>query len=418
MSSHGAAHRTFFSGFLNVSTERSAAIKQFFHLLPAVELTMIARRASRYFRHKCLWISTQSTLYAITALLTCGIFFSEAFISDTIDSNGHLFPLLSRSGNLTQLIQLKEDDLQDMPRSSVRMTFHPTTPETKPPKGHMPDRPRNASRTLKSKRKPRSQGEMPLRGTVVSVEEFNKKALAKTLEDSVRKRERLLAMKTRRSNSSADVGKGALNIHRPHTAFRGVLRNEENAHLFESDNVTHLSFMLYRLIKTHQISSVLDVPCSASTIWIPELLKILEFEVPGFHYRCIVPNDQYLVEGVLRFKDFSSATIVKDVNAWASKLPRADLALVWYGFGYMPPQRAWKLIKALHKSKTKYVVVPNYPDVSHNPGSASKYGHVNVRRAPYRFDEPLRVVNNMSGDSSIRKQLFLYDLERIRPAIL
>ncbi|PXF48318.1 hypothetical protein BWQ96_01778 [Gracilariopsis chorda] len=380
---------------------------------------MIARRTPRYLRHKCLWISTQSTLYAITALLTCGIFFSEAFIPDTIDSNGHLFSLASRSGNLTQLIQLKEDELQEIPRSSVRMTVHPAIPEMrKPPMGRMTDRARNVSRSSKSKRNLTGQTDMRLRGTMVSVEEFKKKAQAKALEDSVRKRERLLAMKNRRSNNSRDEAKGGLNFHRPHSGFRGVQRNEENAHLFKDDNVTHLSFMLYRLIKTHQIASVLDVPCSASTLWMPELLKILEFEVPGFHYRCIVPDDQYLVEGVLRYKDFSSATIVKDENAWASKLPRADVALVWYGLGYMSPQRAWKLIKALRKSKTKYVVVPNFPDVSHNPGSASKYGHVNVRRAPYRFDEPLRVVNNMSGDPSIRKQLLLYELGGIRSGVL
>ncbi|CAN8065242.1 unnamed protein product [Agarophyton chilense] len=333
-------------------------------------------------------------------------------MTEVIDSGGGLVPLAPRAGN--HHLDWVRGDVEKISESSVRMTIRPESRVTK--NGIKQVRMETKSQVPGTNGRPRNGKGIQIRGAAYSVEEFEKKAREKVIEDSIRKRERLLAMKNRKSFH--EQGRVSPAMHRPHSTFQGVEQNSENGHLFKADNITHLSFMVHRLIKTHKISSVIDVPCTSSTIWMPELLKILEFEVPRFHYRCVVPDDEYLINGILQYKEYSSATVVKDPVAWASKLPKADLAFVWYGFGYLSPQRAWKLIKSLRKSKTKYVIVPNFPDVKHNPGSASKSGRVNVRRAPYRFDEPLRVVNDMSGDPSVRKQLFLYDLNNIRAGAL
>lgn len=202
------------------------------------------------------------------------------------------------------------------------------------------------------------------------------------------------------------------------TKFRGVQRTAELESLFKVDNVTKLSFMLYRMIKTHQIKTILDVPCSRSTLWTPKLLEVLEFEVPRFQYRCLTPDDLTLAQGVLRFKDLESVIVLKDSTPWASKLPKVDLAFVWYGLGFLPPGDSWKLIKALHAANSKYVIVPNYPGVKNNPGSGSKTGRINVRRAPYRFNEPLRVVNNISLQAGVPKQLLLYTLNTIKSEVI
>lgn len=193
--------------------------------------------------------------------------------------------------------------------------------------------------------------------------------------------------------------------------FLGVQMNKENGELFKYDNITTLSYMLYRLIKTHKITSIIDVPCSRSMKWMPQLLMRLEFEVPRFQYRCIVPDDNSLLEAIVRYEDLESATVVKDGTVWASKLPRTDLAFLWYSLGYSSSKESWHLIKALFKASTKFILVPNFPTLQANPGTPSKDGEINVRRAPYRFNEPLRVINNMSSSPSVSKQLLMYSLE-------
>ncbi|KAI0561148.1 hypothetical protein FGB62_92g039 [Gracilaria domingensis] len=323
-------------------------------------------------------------------------------MTEVIDSRS--IPVPSNSGvKNVKSTDLVHNGVKRMSKSSVRMTVHPVSQHSKIKKNESKGERKEprVSQNSRFKTKQAKRHELQVQGAAYNVEEFEKRAHAKAIEDSLRKRERALALKNRRSGR--DENKVASSIHRPHVEFHGVQRNSENTHLFKADNITHLSFMVYRLIKTHKITSVIDVPCTGSTIWMPELLKILEFEVPGFHYRCVVPDDDYLVTAILQYKEYSSATVVMDPHVWASKHPTADLAFVWYGLG---------------KSKTKYAIVPNFPNVAHNPGSASKSGHVNVRRAPYRFDEPLRVVNDMSGDPSLRKQLLLYEMEGMRPGVL
>lgn len=267
----------------------------------------------------------------------------------------------------------------------------------------------------------------------IDIDDFRKRAEERAMYDALQKR----AATTSGHNKKAVMGSDFfLDVERNMTGgnetrifgasgnkteaiseYRGVLPTQENAELFKTDNLTHLSYMIYRLIRTHNLSSVLDVPCTKSMIWMPGLLVRLEYEVPNFHYRCIVPEDEYLVEAILRYKGLTSAVVLKDSMFWASKLPKTDVALVWYGVGYLAPRKSWQLLKAIHQSETKYVVIPNHPDVSSNPGSETRHGRVNVRRSPYRFDDPLRVVNNVSTTFP-RKQLLMYELQGLRSGVL
>lgn len=265
----------------------------------------------------------------------------------------------------------------------------------------------------------------------VNMADFHRHAEERTIENALKKRAALESVKDMKWGNETNVNTflnvivngtfnetNKMNNSYPHVnVYKGVQKMSDNSNLFKADNITHLSYMLYRLIKTHGIVSLIDVPCTLSIFWIPELIQRLEFEVPKFHYRCIVPDDELLVDAVLRFQGLSSAVVIKDPAFWTSKLPAADLAFVWYGLGFMAPKPSWQLLKALQQSPTKYVIVPNHPDVVRNPGVATPHGRVNVRRAPYLFDEALRVVNNVSSTQS-RKQLLMYDLKGVRSGIL
>ena len=263
----------------------------------------------------------------------------------------------------------------------------------------------------------------------VGIEGFRQFAEDKALKDALRKRKSFKSSEDETkgvlnhgiSNNNVDIQSKPGNFSSLNTntteevsrQFQGIEKRAENAHLFEAEDVTRLSYMLYRLIVTHKISSLLDVPCTTSIQWMPALLQRLEFEIPKFHYRCIVPDDEHLVTAVLNYKDLGSAVSRKDSTFWASKLPTADLAFVWYGIGFMRPKESWMLLKALRKAGTKYVVVPNHPDVTRNQAQKTDHGRVNVRRAPYLFDEPFRLVNNINS-TSMRKQLLMYELAAIR----
>lgn len=265
----------------------------------------------------------------------------------------------------------------------------------------------------------------------VNIADFHKHAEERGIEDALKKRTALASVKDRKweNETSFDTSKNPVivngtfnetvqkNSSYSHVnVYRGVQKTADNSNLFEADNITHLSYMLYRVIRTHSIVSLIDVPCTLSMFWMPELIQRLEFEVPKFHYRCVVPDDELLVEAVLRYQDLSSAVVVKDPAFWTSQLPAADLAFLWYGLGFMAPKQSWQLLKALQRSPMKYVIVPNHPDVVRNPGVATQHGRVNVRRAPYLFDAALRVVNNVSTQS--RKQLLMYELKGVRSGVL
>lgn len=268
----------------------------------------------------------------------------------------------------------------------------------------------------------------------INVDEFRRRAEERALYDGLIKRNAIIAGSKTDSNdnvTSVDLfsaiettassestkkwGKG--DDDEDNQVFRGVLHTKENAELFKLDNLTRLSFMVYRLVKAQNATSMLDIPCSKSILWMSDVLYRLEFEIPSFHYRCIAPNDEYLMDAILRYKDLTNAVVLKDANFWASKLPKTDLAISWYGVGYLPPRQSWQLLKGIRKANIKYVIVPHHPDVHSNPGSETKTGRVNLRRSPYRFDEATRVVNNISATFP-KKQLLLYELDKLRNGIL
>lgn len=377
---------------------------------------MNPKQSIRHTRKKTSWISAQNALQGITVLVILNIFLSEGWVNkkdyvttrlkSTISSAVHLRP----SSKTPQILRLNIFGKKEPLEEEVELR-------------------KNGSFSTKTSV---DSLDIEVEGMAVDMAEFNKQAEQKALEDAIHKRDAIqmgkskqisllstslskkVAMKNQNNFTTKSQEDEQHKHHRPHEEFRGVERNADNRHLFKVDNVTHLSFMLYRLVKAHNITSITDLPCTKSMFWMPEVLERLEFEVPNFHYRCIVPDDKHLVEGVLRFKDLSSALILKDSTAWASKLPKADLAFAWYAMGYMAPRRSWHLLKALLKSNTTYVVVPNYPEVNQNPGISSKHGRINVRRAPYRFSEPLRVVNNISSTPDVRKQMLFYTISDIR----
>lgn len=351
------------------------------------------RRRILSMRHRALWISSQNLLHIITVLLVLAIFLSEALRRTSVRKQSIASALDKKPVQPTQTnsIPNQKGDHRNMAVSSGVM----------------------------------------VQGNSLNLELFRKEMEQKALLDALKRRAVIEKQKIARKNGlfRHRIPKvDDRHLHEQDDAsrtenelsgeFRGVLKTPDNAHLFNDDNITHLSFMVYRLVKTHKISSLVDIPCKWSMFWMPELVQRLEFEIPGFRYSCIVAENKDRIEALYRFRDLDSIEIIYDSSYWATQMPSMDLALTWHSLGFLSPKNSWQLLKALRKSGTKYVIVPNYPGLLHNPGVATKHGRINVRRAPYRFDEALRVIQNVSIHQAVRKQILFYDLEGIRLGVL
>lgn len=181
-----------------------------------------------------------------------------------------------------------------------------------------------------------------------------------------------------------------------------------------TENTSHLLLTLRRLVKKYSIKKVIDFSCQYGGHWIPSLVYALEYEVPNFRYHCIVSDRQSLVEMAIHFKQLESATVIEDTQPWDTRFSGADMALMWYIVGFYAPQATWRFINGLQNAQVTFAIIPNFPSLTQNVATGSPLGRVNVRRTPYRFTQPMQVVNNMSFNNSIPKQLLMYNISRIR----
>ena len=185
---------------------------------------------------------------------------------------------------------------------------------------------------------------------------------------------------------------------------------EENA----VDNVTKLSLMLFKLVTTNGISSLVDMQCARTAMWMLEVISTLEKDIPGFRYYCVLQDESEKVIAQESFRDLSSVRILSNSEFWRDESLKPALAFLWRTFGYFPPIDCWLLLQSLRKRGTKYIIVPNHPELKKNYGLGNKNGHVNVRLPPYRFDPANRVVQDVAAIGQRPKQMLFYEIDRIR----
>lgn len=200
--------------------------------------------------------------------------------------------------------------------------------------------------------------------------------------------------------------------------FRGVPDSisDELGNYSGGDDIQRFTFMLYRLIKGMAITSVVDTPCGASLRWLPSLVRQLEFEIPRFRYHCVLHSrtTYKYASNLVSAKGRPGSAINSLHLVYSSKnkiIPKADLALLWHAFGYLEPAHAWSLLRQLN---VRYVIVPNYPNVERNAGHGDRTGRVNVRRSPYRFGEPIRIIQDVHKNGTDVKQMLLYEVSTMR----
>lgn len=169
-------------------------------------------------------------------------------------------------------------------------------------------------------------------------------------------------------NSSADGGEVSSNSQ------------EVNSISADGTNTTHLSYMVFKMIKTYDIKSMVDIPCRNTLSWFPQLMHKIDFEVVGFKYYC-VDSDSHSQDDIRRkFTDAGSPEFLHIRPEEAHLLPQTDLVFSWDGPQEWGVKRSWAFFTALREVRPTYLLITNNPKVSNRDSSR---GAINLRKQPF-----------------------------------
>lgn len=176
-------------------------------------------------------------------------------------------------------------------------------------------------------------------------------------------------------------------------------------------NVTHLSYMVFKIIKKYEITSVLDMPCRNTLHWFPALLHRLDFEIVGFKYYCVDSEAPSQDDIRHLFGDAGQPVFMHVKPEESNQLPKADLYLSWNGPQEWGVRRTWAYFHGLREVRPDYLLVTNNPGAT-NTNADDKT--LNVRKQPFHFAEAKRVLSNMHQGEDPPKQLLMYEMDGIR----
>eukprot|EP00180_Rhodochaete_pulchella_P001979 Plantae.Rhodophyta-Rhodochaete_pulchella.ctg29863.p2 GENE.Plantae.Rhodophyta-Rhodochaete_pulchella.ctg29863~~Plantae.Rhodophyta-Rhodochaete_pulchella.ctg29863.p2 ORF type:complete len:187 (+),score=40.99 Plantae.Rhodophyta-Rhodochaete_pulchella.ctg29863:122-682(+) len=186
--------------------------------------------------------------------------------------------------------------------------------------------------------------------------------------------------------------------------------------MVNGEDVTQMSFMLFRIIMTYSIKSMVDMPCHTTVHWMPQLLQRLDFEVLGFQYYGVDTTDEFVAKCKSVVGEYGTPEFAVRHPAKKEYLPEADMAFSWDGIQTWGIRPAWLFFKGLRHSNIKYVLFCNNPGINNLKHQGR--GVVNVRRPPFHFSEAVKVISNISVDEERPKQMLFYDLDSVRPGII
>lgn len=194
------------------------------------------------------------------------------------------------------------------------------------------------------------------------------------------------------------------------------------------DNITQLSNMVYKVAKEEKVHRLAVAPCRTSLKWMPDVVRKLEYEIPGFKFYCVDTWEKGSPEsggqelGSLTLADISAAfadcasteVLSMPISKTESLFPRdIDLVVSWMGMQAWGTRKAWRFIKGLRRSGTRLGLFGNDPRAKNAESDEKR--RLNVRKSPMLFNEPLRVISRVGEDEEENpKQLLLYPMDGIR----
>lgn len=155
-------------------------------------------------------------------------------------------------------------------------------------------------------------------------------------------------------------------------------------HIVDGVNVTHISYMIFKIIKANKIRSVVDMPCRNSLQWFPQLLQRIDFELGEFKYYCVDTDGDGVaapMEDVRsHFSEAGNPEFLHMKPDAAHAIPRADLVFSWGGPQQWGVRNTWAFFTALRSVRPKFLMITNNPTVSN---TNDHDGTLNLRKQPF-----------------------------------
>lgn len=179
-------------------------------------------------------------------------------------------------------------------------------------------------------------------------------------------------------------------------------------------NITRLSYMVYKLIQSVEVHSVMIMPCRTTIQWMPAVVSQLEFETPaGLTVTCVDTRPDRPQGRLLEAYKDTGATVVNGSLDTIPALPAAQIVVSWHGFQEWGVRGSWDFLGAIKQLGVDWVTFNNHARATNGerPGAAKA---INVRKAPYHLGAPARVVKGVALDPKSDVSLVLYDTANMR----
>lgn len=194
------------------------------------------------------------------------------------------------------------------------------------------------------------------------------------------------------------------------------LPTEPKAYDTSKDNITHLAMMTFKIAKEIKGKTMVAMPCRPTLSWLPKVVAKLQFILPAFKFYCVDTDTATTsVEDLKKAfeKDGDAETEFLKISPKESEdiPPNADLVLSWMGMQDWGVKKSWRFVKGLRESGAKRIMFVNNPRCMN---TNSESGEINLRKQPFHFGEPLRVIKNISLVRTKPKDVLLYHMDEIR----
>lgn len=144
---------------------------------------------------------------------------------------------------------------------------------------------------------------------------------------------------------------------------------EDGSSMVRGQNVTRLSYAIYKVVRLFHLKKLTDFPASSHTEWMPEMVTRFEYDVPGFRYDAYDLDKEKLTASEKAGEAYGSADFkVVDPEV---EIPESnsDMFLVWTeldGTRTDPRSQEYgsyivNIVKAAKKAHMKYIVFGQFP---------------------------------------------------------
>lgn len=144
---------------------------------------------------------------------------------------------------------------------------------------------------------------------------------------------------------------------------------EDGSSMVRGQNVTRLSYALYKIVRLFNLKKLIDYPAGAHVEWMPEMVTRFEYDVPGFFYQGLDTTEERLASAKNAGDSYGNADFEVANPEVSIPVDSGDMLLVWNELdGERSDPRSseyaayiMNVVKAAKKANIAYITFGQYP---------------------------------------------------------